>query len=70
MSSNYKIKNVEDLENTLILFENPKLCQGTVSATKCIDIKLKFGPEFVEFRGKWYHSNYINIMKTDDYLNR
>jgi len=69
LSSNYKIKNVEDLENTLIVFENTKLCQGSVSTTKCMDIKSTFGLEFVEYCGKWYHSKCINIIKTNDYLN-
>lgn len=69
LSPDYKIKNVKDLENTLILFENTKLCQGTFSTIKCIDIKSTFGSEFVEYGGKWYHSKCINIINTDDYLN-
>lgn len=69
LSPNYKIKNVEDLEKTLILFENTKLCQGSVSTTKCINIKSTFGVEFVENCGKLYHSKCTNIIKTDDYIN-
>ncbi|KAL4089744.1 hypothetical protein QTP88_024716 [Uroleucon formosanum] len=45
LSPYYKIKNVEDLEKTLILFENTKLCQGSISTTKCINIKSTLGVE-------------------------
>lgn len=59
---------MEHLENVLLLLESTKICQESILTTKCVNIKSTSELEFAEYCGKWYHSNILNIIKTDDDL--
>jgi len=53
--SNFKLENVEDLKNIIMLFDKLKICNGSALIKKYAGIKSKFGHQFVESYGQWRH---------------
>lgn len=60
--SNFKLENVEDLKNIIMLFDKLKFCNGSALIQKYAGIKSKFGPQFVESYGQWRYRNRTIIL--------
>jgi len=59
---NHKPESIEDLENIIKLLESTKVCIGSVSSDKFVNIKSTFGSQFVESFGQWRHSKCFMIL--------
>lgn len=54
--STFKLENVEDLKNIIMLFDKLKICNGSALIKKYAKLnKSKFGPQFIESYGQWQH---------------
>lgn len=59
---NHKPQGIEDLENIIKLLESTKVCIGSVSLDKFVNIKSTFGSQFVESFGQRRHSKCSMIL--------